>query len=66
MKDERACKTFLGSRVLVEKDSRTELPFKKPDEPYPAWKVLKKFIGQDLTKVSMPVFMNEPLSALQR
>lgn len=26
------------------------------------WQVLKDLIGKDLTKVSMPVYFNEPLS----
>ena len=42
------------------------MPNLKLDEPVPVWKLISKFIGQDLTKVSMPVIMNEPLSALQR
>lgn len=30
------------------------------------WAILKKCIGKDLTRVSLPVFFNEPLSLLQR
>eukprot|EP01134_Creolimax_fragrantissima_P000779 CFRG0779T1 len=30
------------------------------------WSVLKNFIGKDLSKIPMPVEMNEPLSMLQR
>lgn len=29
------------------------------------WKILKQFIGKDLTKVSLPVAFNEPLSFLE-
>jgi hypothetical protein len=32
----------------------------------PFFKILKNLIGQDITKVSLPVILNEPLSALQR
>jgi len=32
----------------------------------PIWSIVKKLIGQDITTVSLPVSMNEPLSALQR
>lgn len=46
--------------------ARKELPVKKPDEPVPFWKIISKFIGQDMTRVSMPVIMNEPMSGLQR
>ena len=30
------------------------------------WTILKDMVGQDITKFSMPVILNEPLSALQR
>lgn len=57
---------FKGSTVFVHENSRTELPIKKADEVVPVWKIISKFIGQDLTRVSLPVVMNEPLSALQK
>ena len=56
----------MGSRVFINSDSRKQLPFLRPDEPVPFWKIIKNVIGQDLTKVSLPVILNEPLSALQR
>ena len=56
----------MGSRVFVDANTRRALPNLTPDFPAPIWKVLKGLIGQDLTKVSMPVIMNEPLGALQR
>jgi hypothetical protein len=30
------------------------------------WKILKEIIGKDLTRVSLPVYFNEPLSMTQR
>ena len=30
------------------------------------WKILKDLIGKDLSKYSLPVFLNEPLSILQK
>ena len=57
---------FLGQKVFVDINSRTELPILKKDEPVPLWEILKKVIGKDMTKVSLPVSMNEPLSGLQR
>ena len=57
---------FLGAKVFVEKDSRVQLPILVKDEPVPVWDILKKIIGKDMTRVSLPVIMNEPLSALQR
>ena len=59
-------KNFLGSRVFTEPDSRTALPHLRPDEQVPLWKILKNFIGQDLTKVSLPVILNEPMTGIQR
>lgn len=57
---------FLGSRIFVFPESRTKLPFQTPDQPFPILKVLKNLIGQELSKVSLPVGMNEPLCALQK
>lgn len=53
-------KVFLGSRVLVDMNSRKQLPCLRPEEQVAIWKIIKRFIGQDLTKVSLPVIMNEP------
>ena len=55
---------FKGTTIFVDENSRTELPFKKPDELVPIWKILKNFIGKDISRVSMPVILNEPLSSL--
>lgn len=42
---------------------RTRLPhLKDPSQKMPFWKILKDLIGKDLTKVSMPVYFNEPIS----
>ena len=30
------------------------------------WSILKEVVGKDLTKVCLPVYFNEPLSALQK
>ena len=30
------------------------------------WQILKNVIGKDITKISMPIPMNEPISFLQR
>ena len=30
------------------------------------WEVLKDLVGKDITKFSMPVFLNEPLTVLQK
>eukprot|EP00041_Stephanoeca_diplocostata_P024463 m.620327 g.620327 ORF g.620327 m.620327 type:complete len:530 (-) comp22534_c0_seq7:96-1685(-) len=47
---------------------RSELPVKRKIDPKEAsvWSILKKNIGKNLSKISMPIALNEPLSALQR
>jgi len=39
---------------------------KDPNKKISFWKILKDLIGKDLTKVSMPVYFNEPLSLTQK
>lgn len=55
---------FKGSSVLVRFGERTELPVKKPDQPMPIWKIFKSLIGKDFMRVSIPCFINEPMSAM--
>ncbi|XP_014671474.1 PREDICTED: oxysterol-binding protein-related protein 6-like [Priapulus caudatus] len=46
---------------------RSRLPASKPDASnFNIWSLLRKNIGKDLSKISMPVTLNEPLSTLQR
>ncbi|XP_052813371.1 oxysterol-binding protein-related protein 6-like isoform X2 [Mya arenaria] len=46
---------------------RSKLPVPKPDKgDVSLWNLLFRNIGKDLTKISMPVTLNEPLSMLQR
>lgn len=46
---------------------RTHLAITSDDRPpMSLWAVLKHSIGKDLTKISFPVFFNEPTSMLQR
>ncbi|KAL0276748.1 UNVERIFIED_CONTAM: hypothetical protein PYX00_004254 [Menopon gallinae] len=46
---------------------RTKLPAPRPNtEGLSLWNILCKNIGKDLSQVSMPVTLNEPLSMLQR
>ncbi|KAH7920399.1 hypothetical protein BV22DRAFT_1039916 [Leucogyrophana mollusca] len=49
------------------KDLRNRLPIGSDTRPSTSlWSVLKHSIGKDLTKISFPVFFNEPTSMLQR
>jgi len=45
---------------------RKRLLLKNERPPTSLWSVLKHSIGKDLTKISFPVFFNEPTSMLQR
>ena len=45
---------------------RERLPFfKDPKIKFSVWTVIKDAIGKDLTKISLPVYFNMPVSALQ-
>lgn len=45
---------------------RTKLPVPRPDtEGLSLWNLLCKNIGKDLSQISMPVALNEPLNMLQ-
>jgi hypothetical protein len=37
-----------------------------PNTKISFWTILKDLIGKDLTKVSMPVYFNEPISLTQK
>nr|XP_020469817.1 oxysterol-binding protein-related protein 3-like [Monopterus albus] len=45
---------------------RTNLPSPSPTSSVSLWNILKNNIGKDLSKVAMPVQLNEPLNTLQR
>lgn len=51
---------------MTRENKRTELPYKGEIQTVSVWKILSKFIGQELSRVSLPVILNEPLSALQK
>ena len=67
------------TKVTVEKEAedkpqpkaivktRERLPVKQPDKNNAnLWSVLKQCIGKELSKITMPVQWNEPISLLQR
>lgn len=45
---------------------RTKLPAKASKNDCGIWSVLKNCVGKDLSKVTMPIQFNEPISFLQR
>ncbi|CAG9855398.1 unnamed protein product [Phyllotreta striolata] len=50
----------------IEKEYRHVLPVPMYHSEYNIWSVLKNCIGKELSKITMPVVFNEPLSFLQR
>ena len=53
----------LGLQILDIEGERMTLPhLRPPNHKISFWKILKEMIGKDLTKVSLPVYFNEPLS----
>lgn len=53
-------------QVRSQTGRRTQLPAPQPDTSHLSlWNILKKNIGKDLSKIAMPVALNEPLSMLQ-
>ncbi|XP_035704226.1 oxysterol-binding protein-related protein 6 isoform X2 [Folsomia candida] len=53
---------------IVREERRTKLPVAAPSgsEVPSLWGILRKNIGKDLSRISMPVALNEPLGVLQR
>uniref|UniRef100_A0A672GCL7 Oxysterol-binding protein n=1 Tax=Salarias fasciatus TaxID=181472 RepID=A0A672GCL7_SALFA len=57
---------FLLSSVITLTRRRSTLPSPSPTSSVSLWNILRNNIGKDLSKVAMPVQLNEPLNALQR
>ena len=50
---------------IVVREMRDKLPFfKDPKIKLSIWTIIKDSIGKDLTKMSVPVYFNSPLSLL--
>lgn len=45
---------------------REKLPFPRDRNSYSLWSLLKNLVGKDVTKIALPVHLNEPLSFTQR
>uniref|UniRef100_A0A672FQJ3 Oxysterol-binding protein n=1 Tax=Salarias fasciatus TaxID=181472 RepID=A0A672FQJ3_SALFA len=52
--------------VITLTRRRSTLPSPSPTSSVSLWNILRNNIGKDLSKVAMPVQLNEPLNALQR
>ncbi|KAF7660374.1 hypothetical protein LDENG_00282790 [Lucifuga dentata] len=55
----------VGNMALLTRH-RSTLPSPCPTSSVSLWNILRSNIGKDLSKVAMPVQLNEPLSTLQR
>lgn len=48
-------------------EMRDVLPSLVPEnQSYSIWQIIKSAIGKDLTRITMPIFLNEPISMLQK
>ncbi|KAK5855295.1 hypothetical protein PBY51_005407 [Eleginops maclovinus] len=54
------------SSVVTLARRRSALPSTSPTSTVSLWNILRNNIGKDLSKVAMPVQLNEPLNTLQR
>uniref|UniRef100_A0A665WIY3 Oxysterol-binding protein n=1 Tax=Echeneis naucrates TaxID=173247 RepID=A0A665WIY3_ECHNA len=52
--------------VITLSRRRSTLPSPSPTSSVSLWNILRNNIGKDLSKVAMPVQLNEPLNTLQR
>ncbi|XP_078700703.1 oxysterol-binding protein-related protein 6-like isoform X3 [Branchiostoma floridae x Branchiostoma belcheri] len=59
--------TAMEDPSMGQTGHRAQLPCPKPEVgDLSIWSIMRKNIGKDLSKVCMPVTMNEPLNTLQR
>jgi hypothetical protein len=49
-----------------EERFRHSLPADKCNRKLDLWKMIKDSVGKDFSKITMPIVLNEPLSAVQR
>ena len=47
-------------------NGRQTLPGRIPLRRFSVWSYIKEFVGRDLTKISLPITLNEPLSILHK
>eukprot|EP01103_Thecamoeba_quadrilineata_P010239 TRINITY_DN214_c0_g1_i1.p1 TRINITY_DN214_c0_g1~~TRINITY_DN214_c0_g1_i1.p1 ORF type:complete len:807 (-),score=176.14 TRINITY_DN214_c0_g1_i1:77-2497(-) len=48
------------------KQKRTRLPANQTTQKFSLWELVKEAVGKDITKITLPVILCEPLSFLQR
>jgi hypothetical protein len=56
---------FGGIPINYTMRMREILPFMTPEkQSFSIWAILKGSIGKDLSKITMPIWLNEPISML--
>ena len=61
------CRILLGDDFPVYNGHRTHLPAQMRDRnPINVLQILKDCIGKDVTRITMPITLNEPLTLIQR
>jgi hypothetical protein len=59
--------THLKAEEELDPPSREMLPFfKDPKMKISVWTIIKDSMGKDLTKMSVPVYFNDPANILQK
>ncbi len=58
---------FGGIPISYTLRSRDALPALIPEnQSHSIWAILKSAVGKDLSKITMPIWLNEPITMLQR
>jgi hypothetical protein len=58
---------FGGIPISYTMGMRDVLPGLTPEnQSYSVWAIIKGSIGKDITKITMPIWLNEPISMLQK
>ena len=58
---------FGGIPISYTMRMREQLPALTPEnQSYSIWAILRSAVGKDLSKITMPIWLNEPVSMLQK
>jgi hypothetical protein len=58
-------KGFGGIPITYTMRMRKDLPALVPEnQSYSVWSILKSAMGKDLSRITMPIWLNEPISML--
>jgi hypothetical protein len=58
---------FGGIPITYTMEMRDGLPALIPEgQTYSIWHILKSAVGKDMARITMPIWLNEPISMLQK